>query len=191
MLLETVIFSVDVPEFVIELEVKLVVSPLGADADSETVPVKPLRAFTVTVEVPEDPLLMVKEFGEAEIEKSGAVTCTFTVTLCTSDPLVPVTVTGNVPAACPAGTIIVSVEVPGPVTEGGLGVAVHPVGALTVRATVLVNPFSAFIVNVVVPCCLFAVFIVTGLGEAEIAKSSVVTAVKVVVRGLPKPVARS
>jgi hypothetical protein len=81
MLLETVIFSVDVPEFVIEVGVKLVVNPLGADAESETVPVKPLRAFTVTVEVPEDPLLIVKVDGAAETEKSGAVTCTFTVTL--------------------------------------------------------------------------------------------------------------
>jgi hypothetical protein len=105
---------------------------------------------------------------------------------------VPVTVTGYVPAACPEGTTIVSIEAVEPEIEFGLGVADHPDGALVVaRFTVPVNPFSAFIVIDVVPCFVFAVFIVTGLGEAESEKSGVVTAVNAVVRGLPKPVARS
>ena len=34
-------------------------------------PVKPLRAVIVIVEVPEDPLLIVNVAGDAEIEKSG------------------------------------------------------------------------------------------------------------------------
>jgi len=80
MLLETVIFSVDVPE-VIDVGLRLAVSPLGAVGESLTVPVNPLRGFTVIVEVPEDPLLMVKDVGEAEIEKSGVVTCTVNVVL--------------------------------------------------------------------------------------------------------------
>ena len=81
MLLETVIFSVDVPEVVIDVGVRLVVSPFGAVEESETSPVNPLRGFTVIVEVPEDPLLMVKDVGEAVIEKSGVVTCTVIVVL--------------------------------------------------------------------------------------------------------------
>jgi hypothetical protein len=43
--------------------------------------VNPFRGFTVIFEVPEDPLLMVKDVGEAEIEKSGLVTCTVNVVL--------------------------------------------------------------------------------------------------------------
>jgi len=74
MLLETVIFSVDVPELVIDLGLRLAVSPLGAVEERVTGPVNPLREFTVIFEVPEDPLLMVKDVGEAEIEKSGVVT---------------------------------------------------------------------------------------------------------------------
>ena len=34
-------------------------------------PVKPLRAVIVIVEVPEDPLLIVNVIGEADSEKSG------------------------------------------------------------------------------------------------------------------------
>ena len=80
-LLDTVIVSVDVPEVVIDVGLRLVVSPFGAVEESETAPVNPLRGFTVIVEVPEDPLLMVKDVGEAETEKSGVVTCTVIVVL--------------------------------------------------------------------------------------------------------------
>jgi hypothetical protein len=194
MLLGTVIVSVDLPEVAIEVGEKLVVNPLGEeDAESDTVPVKPLRALTVIVEVPEYPLLIISDVGEAEIEKSGVVTCTFTVMLCTTDPLVPVTVTGNVPAVCEAGTVIVSVEVPEPpVTEVGFSVVVHPDGKpLVARPTVPVNPFDGLIVIVVVPLYVLEVFITIGLGIAETEKSGVVTGAKFVVRGLPKPVTRS
>lgn len=56
---------------------KLVVNPLplGTVAVSETAPVKSLMGVTVIVEVPDEELLMLKDAGEAEIEKS----CTFTV----------------------------------------------------------------------------------------------------------------
>ena len=42
---------------------------------------KPLRALTVTVEVPEEPLLMLSDVGDVAIEKSGLVTCTVIVVL--------------------------------------------------------------------------------------------------------------
>ena len=77
----TVTVNVDVPEVVIDVGLRLAVIPLGAVGVSETAPVNPLRELTVIVEVPEDPLLMFKDVGEAEIEKSGLVTCTVNVVL--------------------------------------------------------------------------------------------------------------
>jgi hypothetical protein len=76
MLLDTVIVSVDFPEVEIETGLRLAVNPVGALVDNVTVSVKPLRAVIVMVEVPEDPLLIVNDAGDAEIEKSGEVTCT-------------------------------------------------------------------------------------------------------------------
>ena len=51
---------------------KVTVRPNGADAESLTVPVNPLKDATVIVEVPEDPVLMFKLVGDAEIVKSAA-----------------------------------------------------------------------------------------------------------------------
>lgn len=54
---------------------RLAVNPLPVTVEvSETLPENPLMGVTVIVEVPDDPLLMFKDVGEAEIEKS----CTFT-----------------------------------------------------------------------------------------------------------------
>jgi hypothetical protein len=78
-LLATLIVRVDFPEVEIEVGLRVAVNPDGAVADSATVPVNPLRAVTVIVEVPEDPRLMLKDAGEAESEKSGEVTCTVTL----------------------------------------------------------------------------------------------------------------
>ena len=81
-LLETVIFSVDVPEPVIDVGLRLAVNPVGAlESESATALLNPLRAFTVTVEVPEDPLPMFNDVGDVVIEKSGFVTCTVIVAL--------------------------------------------------------------------------------------------------------------
>jgi hypothetical protein len=113
-LLATVIVTVDFPEVEIEVGLRLAVNPVGAVADSVTVPVNPLRAVTVIVEVPLDPLLMLKDAGEAEIEKSGEVTCTVTLVVWLSDPLVPVTVTEYVPLLALLGTVTVSVDWPDP-----------------------------------------------------------------------------
>jgi hypothetical protein len=48
--------------------------PGGADATNETVPLNPLSDVTVTVELPEFPVWIVKVDGDAEIEKSGVAT---------------------------------------------------------------------------------------------------------------------
>jgi hypothetical protein len=56
-----------------ELGLRLAVQPVGKVVESVMLPVNPLRAVTVIVEVPDDPLLMLNVFGEADSEKSGVV----------------------------------------------------------------------------------------------------------------------
>ena len=113
----TVMVSVEVPEFVIVVGLKVAVTPLrDALAVRETAPVNPFSAPIVIVDFPVDPLLMLMLLGEAEIEKSGLATITVTVVLWISWLLlvsVAVTVTAYVPPAVPEGTFTVSVEVPG------------------------------------------------------------------------------
>jgi hypothetical protein len=111
-LLCTVIVSVDFPEVEIETGLRLAANPVGALADNVTVPVKPLRAVIVIVEVPEDPLLIVNDAGDAEIEKSGEVTCTVKLMMWLNDPFVPVTVTEYVPLLALLGTVMFSVDWP-------------------------------------------------------------------------------
>lgn len=67
--------------------------PVAGDvvAARETVPVNPLTAVTVTVEVPMAPALTVTVVGLAVTVKS--VTVKVTVAVCDIAPLVPVTVT--------------------------------------------------------------------------------------------------
>lgn len=73
------------------------VKPAGdTTVASVTVPVNPLTGATVIVEVAVAPARMVTLVGLATIVKSGVVT--FTVAEWDSVPLVPVTVTVNVPA---------------------------------------------------------------------------------------------
>lgn len=70
------------PEPVIEVGLRLAVNPVGAlESESATGLLNPLRALTVTVEVPEDPLLMLNDVGDVDSEKSGLVTCTVIVAL--------------------------------------------------------------------------------------------------------------
>jgi hypothetical protein len=65
----TAIDNVDEPDPpVTEDGVTVTLQPDGAEADSETVPLKPLSDVTVTVELPEDPATIVKTEGDAEIE---------------------------------------------------------------------------------------------------------------------------
>lgn len=69
---------------------------------------------------------------------------------CVSDPLVPVTVTVNVPRLSLEDPAKVSVEVPDPpVTEAGLKLAVTPVGGFAERVTVPVKPLMLVMVTVV------------------------------------------
>ncbi len=74
---------------------KPVVKPTGVVADKLTVPVYPVSAVSVMVDVPEEPDVTVMLVGLEEILKSGAgETSTVTVVEWTSVvPLVPVTVT--------------------------------------------------------------------------------------------------
>jgi hypothetical protein len=111
-LLDTVIVNMDFPEVEIETGLRLGANPAGAVADNATVPVKPLRAVIVIVEVPEDPLPIVNDAGDAEIEKSGEVTCTVRLMVWLNDPLVPVTVTEYAPLLAPLGTVMFSVDWP-------------------------------------------------------------------------------
>ena len=144
--------------------------PDGALATSETLPVNPLSAITVMVEVPEEPLLTRKEVGDAEIEKSGDVTCTVIVVVWLNEPLVPVTVTGYFPAAVLDGTVIVNVDELDPpdetVSEGWLGDALQLFGAAVVSVTVPLNPLSD--VTVIVELPEAPAWIVKADGEAEI-----------------------
>lgn len=55
----------DPPEIWIELSVA--VRPVGVDTESVTVPVNSLIGATVNVVVPEDPALMLRLDGDAEI----------------------------------------------------------------------------------------------------------------------------
>jgi hypothetical protein len=100
---------VEVPEVVVLVRVILVelrvhVKPVGGDtvSDNATVPVKPLIAETVIVEVPAEPTETLTLVGLAVIVKSGAGDTVYvTVAEWESDPLVPVTVTVKVPVVDP------------------------------------------------------------------------------------------
>jgi len=108
----TLIVNVDVPDVATDVGFIVAVNPPPeAVAESETVPVKPFKAPIVIVEVPCDPLRMLRLFGDAEIEKFGLVTVTVNVAVLLKPFVsVPVTVTEYVPLVVPEGTVIVSVE---------------------------------------------------------------------------------
>ena len=188
-LLCTVIVSVDFPEVEIETGLRLAANPVGALAESVTVPVKPLRKVTVIVDVPRDPLLIVNDVGDAEIEKSGMVTCTVKLMVWLNDPLVPVTLTGYVPLPVLLGTFMFSVDRPDVEIEVGLRSAVQPFGAVVESVIVPVKLLRKVIVIVEVP--EDPLMIVNVAGDADSEKSGVTEAVKLVVTGLPKPVAKS
>ena len=64
--------------------------------------------------------------------------------VCDKVPLVPVIIKGYVPEASVPVVAMVSVDVPEPVTEGGLKVAPSALGwPLTLRFTVPAKPFCA------------------------------------------------
>ena len=188
-LIATFIVNVDFPAVKIEVGFTLAVNPVGLVADSVTGPVKPLRAVTVIVEVPEEPLRIVKDAGDAEIEKSAEVTCTFTLTVWTKDPFVPCTTTEYCPLLTPLGTVMFNVDEPGVKMELWLRLAVQPAGAVVESVIVPTNPLRAVTVIVEVP--EDPLLIVREAGDADSVKSGVVEGVKLVVTGLPRPVTRS
>ena len=72
-----------------------------------------------------------------------------TLVECTRLPLVPVIVSVRLPTVAFLETLTVSVEVPEPVTEAGLKLAVtRDPNPLTLRPTVPANPFTPVMVTV-------------------------------------------
>lgn len=147
-----------VPLPLTELGLKLALTPEGRFvADTDTVPVKPNNAATVTEAVGLDPGVSVTEAGGlAVIEKSGRPTMVRVSSVdCVIEPLVPVTVmvTGEVGTGALAAAVKVSVLTPSPLAIlGELKAAVTPVGKpLTVRATVPANLFTGRTVIAVLP----------------------------------------
>ena len=123
------------------------VRPAGVDAETvkETVPVRPLTAVTVMVEVPDAPMRIWLGLTVPALMVKSTTTNVIAAVVCDSVPSVPVTVTVYV-AAVP--DVHESVEVCGDVPKVTLvGESVHasPAGveAETVNATVPVRPLSA------------------------------------------------
>jgi hypothetical protein len=125
---------------------KLAVTPEGKPLTEKLlVPVKPLSAVIVTVYGMLLPATTFCEDGEAPTLKSGgSVTTRVTTELCVRLPLVPVTVSGYVPAGVLELVVTVSVLEPLAVTVAGLNANVVPAGnPVTLIATSPVNPFRA------------------------------------------------
>src|SRR5438045_1108115 len=125
----------------------------------------------VTVYAPFDPGLTDNVEGDAEIVKSGcaALTVTATVVECVSDPLVPVIVSMKLPVLVAEVVEMASVEFA--VGVSGVGSEhVAPGGQpVTVKSTLLLNPFRAVAVTVEAPDAPWVS--VTDEGEAETEKS--------------------
>ncbi len=87
----------DAPDAKVKLVgVQVAVSPVTGETvlDRVSVPVNPLRLVKVTAEVPDDPDGNVTTDGLVRTLKSGgAMTLIGIVTVCVSEPLVPVIVT--------------------------------------------------------------------------------------------------
>lgn len=143
-------FSVDVAEPPLGTEtlfgvmVIVRVGSLGlTDVVNATVPWKPKRLDTVIVEVPHEPWPIVNDVGLAESLKSTAVTWTVIVAVCTIPPLVPVTLTWNVPTVEPE-IVMENAALGGSVTLDGAPVTVSPEPDVTlvVIVTVPANPLT-------------------------------------------------
>jgi hypothetical protein len=125
---------------------------VDTDTARLTVPVNPLRALTVIVEVPEDPANIWAGVTAPAAMVKSAPGLTGTVTVRVRVPLVPVMVTLKlVEVVHPA--VRVAVFGVGRVTEAGETVAVHPLGTteVTVSETLPVNPLRALAAIVEVP----------------------------------------
>jgi hypothetical protein len=145
----------------VSVQVKPVV---GEEEDtSVTVPVNPLTGPTVIVAVPCAPALTDTDVVDDWTVKFGTVTTTSTVIVWESEPLVPVTLTRNVPATAEF-TVSIEMAVP-PFTRGtlvGLSVPETPVGLDTDRVMVPAKLATLDKVIVETPFWLTATAIVEG-----------------------------
>jgi hypothetical protein len=148
-----VMVTVEVPEPATDGGENDAAAPDGSpEAESATVPVKPFTAEIVTVKVVLLPWTTNPEVGERAIVKSAtgaAVTVSAAVDERERVPLAPVNVIVGLPVGVPAAVVIVTVDVPDPVTEAGENEAVAPDGSPEAeRATVPVKPLTAATVTV-------------------------------------------
>jgi hypothetical protein len=129
-------------------------------------------ASKVAVNVPFWEAMAVSTNVEPPLTQTVAgVTTRFTaVALCVSVPLAPVTVTGYVAAAVEVAVMIVSVDVPEPVTVVDEKLPLTPAGSVpALKITVPLKPFCAVTVTVyVVPVPAATV---RDEGDAEMEKS--------------------
>ncbi len=114
----------------------------------------------------------------SSVGPDGLRIVTVLVVLCVSAPLVPVMVTVNCPVGVEPVVLIVRVEAPFPVTEGGLNVPVAPEGnPVTDKATV---PANALIPLTVVENVVLEPWLIDcEAGEAVTLKSGVAAGVTV------------
>lgn len=192
-----VIVEVPAPGAAMEEGLKVTVTPLPCpEAPKAIVELKSPAIVVVIVVVPDFPLTMLTELGDALIEKfGGPVTVRVTVVVSVMVPEVPVTVMGYTPVTVDAATVIVIVEVPSPVIEVGLKATVTPFGwpvadKLTAESK---PPVTELIMLDVpdVPCAN-----VTAAGEENSVKPGAPEPpaselIKPLPFGLPQPVARS
>jgi len=176
------------------------VTPDGKpDAESITLPVKPLVGVIVIVLVPPvPPCVIVTLVGEADkLKFAAALTVNETVVVCVTFSPVPVTVIEYVPVAVVAATARIMVEVPEPgaAMDVGLKLTVTPVGwPVAVKATAAPKPPEMAVVIVDVP--LLPCTTDTEVGEAEMVKLGVDdVAARALIRlapfGLPQPLSKS
>jgi len=152
----------------VSVQVKLVAGAI--EVASATVPVNALTGLTVIKAVPWAPALTETEVVEDVRSKFGTDATTFSVIVCTSEPLVPVTFTRKEPAI-EALTVRVETAVPPftSVTLGGLRDPETPAGRETDNATVPAKLARLDNVIVDVPSAFTATAIVEG--DATIVKS--------------------
>jgi hypothetical protein len=196
---ETVMVSVEVPAPVIELGLKLAVTPDGKpDADKEMAESNPPVTEDVIVTVPELLRSMLIEAGDALMEKPAVVDVTVSETVVVDVvlPDVPVMVIAYVPGVVDDATVKVAVDVPAPVMEDGLKPTVTPEGwpdAVSVIAES--KPPLTVLVIVALPELPWSTETEVGeadsekLGEVVEEPSSALS--KPLPLGLPQPVARS
>jgi hypothetical protein len=155
---------------VVEVGLNVAVTPLGNPlALRATELVKPPVRVIVIVLAPLEPRFMVRVEGEADNVKSGggaALTVRLRVVERESPPPEPLIVTFTVPVAAVLEAASVSVLLP-PVVEGGLNVAVTPLGnPVALKATLLVNPPLRVMVIVLAPLAPRLTVRLGGLAES-------------------------